>query len=68
MKIVFNYREETINKKLLSVKEFLKLKDVKMPHMIAVQLNAKIVKKTDYKSTFIKESDKINLLYFVSGG
>ena len=68
MKIIFNYREEIIDKNSLSVEEFIKLKDVKIPHMVAVQLNGRIVKKSDYNSTFIKESDRLNLLYFVSGG
>ena len=68
MKIIVNYKEEIIDKSLMSVEELLKLKEVKMPHMVSVQLNGKIVKKSNYQITFLKESDKVNFLYFMGGG
>ncbi len=68
MKIELNYREEFIKGESLSVKELLELKKVKMPNMVTVQLNGRIIKKQDYGSTFIKENDRINFLYYIGGG
>ncbi len=68
MKITLNYREETIDRENLSVKELLELKRVKMPNMVTVQLNGKIIKKQDYESTSIRENDRINFLYYIGGG
>lgn len=68
MKITVNYKEETIDEELMSVEDFLKLKQVKMPHMVSVQLNGKIIKRAGYKTTFLKDTDKVNFLYFMGGG
>ncbi len=68
MKIILNYREVTIDREKLSVKELLELKKVKMPHMVSVQLNGKIIKKQEYETTNILDNDKINLLYYIGGG
>lgn len=68
MKLCINYKEEIIEGDSLTVKELLELKDVKMPHMVSVQLNGKIVKRPDYDSTCLSENDRVNFLYSMGGG
>ncbi|NOY07220.1 MAG: sulfur carrier protein ThiS [Spirochaetes bacterium] len=68
MKLCINYKEEIIEGDSLTVKELLELKDVKMPHMVSVQLNGKIVKRPDYDLTYLGENDRVNFLYSMGGG
>ncbi len=68
MKLCINYKEEIIEGDSVTVKKLLKLKDVKMLHMVSVQLNGKIVKRPDYDSTYLRENDRVNFLYSMGGG
>lgn len=36
--------------------------------IFAITLNAKLVKKEDYKSTILREGDRIEMLQFMGGG
>ena len=35
---------------------------------IAVELNGKIIKRSNYKLTFLKNKDKIEIVHFIGGG
>ncbi|MHC4477456.1 MAG: sulfur carrier protein ThiS [Planctomycetota bacterium] len=52
----------------LTVDDFLIEQDVKMPEMVSVELNGRILKRETFESTTLKEDDKVEFLYFVGGG
>ena len=68
MKVTINGKEENLDGSELSITELLKLKDVKMPEMVSVQVNGDILKRDRFTTTFIKENDRIEFLYFMGGG
>lgn len=61
-------RKQIDNKNSLSVAELLELEKVEKPDMVSVQLNGEFVKKENLSQTYLKESDKIDFLYFMGGG
>ncbi|MEW5815969.1 MAG: sulfur carrier protein ThiS [Spirochaetota bacterium] len=68
MKLYINGKEENIERENLSVVELLTLKEVKMPDMVSVQLNGNILKRNNFNSTYVKENDRVEFLYFMGGG
>ncbi|RKX78588.1 MAG: thiamine biosynthesis protein ThiS [Spirochaetes bacterium] len=68
MRVIINGKEEYIDKERLTVSELLKEKKVEMPETVSVQLNSSFVRRNDFNSTFIKENDKVDFLYFMGGG
>ena len=55
-------------KKEMSVIELLAEKNVKSPEMVSVELNDKIIHQDDFAATLLKESDRVEFLYFMGGG
>jgi sulfur carrier protein len=68
MTVTINGRTDTIDKESVSVVDLLKMKDVEMPDMVSVQLNGDILDKEKFDSTYIKENDEVEFLYFMGGG
>jgi sulfur carrier protein len=68
MNITINGKKETIDKNKITVFELLKVKNVKMPEMVSVQLNGDILRRNNFGSTHVKENDEVNFLYFMGGG
>ncbi len=68
MRLIINGKEETIESDELTITKLLKVKTVKMPDMVSVQLNDDILKRSSFVSTSVKENDRINFLYFMGGG
>lgn len=68
MIVKVNGKEQTFNNGQLSVSELLKVSKVERPEVVSVQLNGEFVKKEDYGSTHVKETDEIDFLYFMGGG
>ncbi len=52
----------------LTVSELLTKEDVKMPQMVSVELNGKILKRSEFETTKLKDDDKVEFLYFMGGG
>jgi sulfur carrier protein len=50
------------------VSQILTEQDVKMPEMVSVELNGKILKRSEFESTTLNEGDKVEFLYFMGGG
>lgn len=67
MKVTINGEEKVIEQ-VLTVSELLKEENVKMPDMVSVELNNKILKRTDFEETQLSEGDKVEFLYFMGGG
>lgn len=67
MKIKINDEIETIDAEL-TVSELLKVKNVKMPQMVSVELNHQILKHSELNTKILHDNDEINFLYFMGGG
>lgn len=68
MRITINGKDEIINAKNITILELLKLKNVKMPEMVTVELNGEIIDREDFPKKIIKENDIIEFLYYMGGG
>jgi sulfur carrier protein len=68
MRIIINGKEQIINTGSLTIRELLRISDVKSPDMVSVQLNRKFVNRDDFDTTLVSESDEIDFLYFMGGG
>ncbi len=67
MKLVVNGKEVN-GKESLTVSELLVEQKVKMPEMVSVEINGQILKRTEFKTTMLKDDDKVEFLYFMGGG
>lgn len=52
----------------LTVSQLLIEENVKMPQMVSVELNGRILRRAEFEETILKEDDKIEFLYFMGGG
>ncbi len=52
----------------LTVSKLLIEQKVKMPEMVSVELNGKILRRTEFETTILKDNDKVEFLYFMGGG
>ncbi len=68
MIVKVNGKEQTFENDKLSVSEILKVSKAERPEVVSVQLNGEFVKKENYESTYVKEADEIDFLYFMGGG
>ncbi|MDR0234076.1 MAG: sulfur carrier protein ThiS [Zoogloeaceae bacterium] len=68
MQLIINGDAKTFSEAQISVTELLKIESVELPDMVSVQLNEDFVSKPDYETTFLKEGDAVNFLYFMGGG
>ncbi|MDX4057385.1 sulfur carrier protein ThiS [Aliarcobacter skirrowii] len=59
--------EEIFIEKEISLYELLISKDFE-PSKVAVELNQKIVPKIEYETTYLKNSDVLEIVWFVGGG
>lgn len=67
MKILLNNREEEFVKDSISVDEMLFLKKFSFKMRI-IKINGILIPKEKYDTTFIHDSDNVQMLYLMSGG
>ncbi len=67
MKLVVNGKETNL-KDNLTVSNLLVVQNVKMPEMVSVELNSRILRRSEYEQTVLKDGDKVEFLYFMGGG
>ena len=67
MKLIVNNKEIESNTPL-TVNGLLTEQSVKMPDMVSVELNDRILKRSEFEATVLKDGDKIEFLYFMGGG
>ena len=67
MTLVVNGKQVNCSDSLM-VSELLVKQNVKMPDMVSVELNGKILKRSDFETTALNEGDKVEFLYFMGGG
>lgn len=51
-----------------TVTELLTQQDVKMPEMVSVELNGRILKRSQFDQTQLADGDVVEFLYFMGGG
>jgi sulfur carrier protein len=68
MNIKVNGKALEIKELTISIAELLRQEKVESPDMVSIQLNDEFVDKGKYGSTYLKESDEIEFLYFMGGG
>ncbi|OCL97208.1 sulfur carrier protein ThiS [Arcobacter porcinus] len=64
--MIVNSKEEAL-KEPLSLYDFLISKEYDLSK-IAIELNKQIVSKKDYENTILKDSDSLEIVWFVGGG
>ena len=67
MKFVVNGKEAGLAEDL-TVIGLLAEQNVKMPETVSVELNGRILKRSEFESTTLKDDDKVEFLYFMGGG
>jgi sulfur carrier protein len=67
MNLIVNGKESNL-KEGLTISQLLMEQEVKMPEMVSVELNSKILKRSKFESTTLNEGDKVEFLYFMGGG
>jgi len=65
MRVTINGKAEEVPGE--TVLEILKAKEVE-PHMVAVELNSKILERDELASTAVKDGDALELLFYMGGG
>ena len=69
MKLTINGKEtELAAPDGISVTELLAEKKVKMPDMVTVELNGRILERSAFETTRLEEGDRVEFLYFMGGG
>jgi len=66
MHVRINGKSEEIEGEI-SVLDLLKSRNVE-PRMVAVEVNSELIEREHYETTFLKEGDEIEFLYFMGGG
>jgi sulfur carrier protein len=67
MKLIVNGKESNLEDGL-TVSGLLIAQEVKMPEMVSVELNGKMLKRSEFENTALNEGDKVEFLYFMGGG
>lgn len=65
MRVKINGKAEDIQEK--TILDILKTKNVE-PRMVAVEVNSELIEREQYETTFLKDGDEIEFLYFMGGG
>jgi len=67
MKLIVNGKEDNLAEGL-TVSQLLIEQKVKMPEMVSVELNGRILKRSEFENTTLNKGDKVEFLYFMGGG
>ena len=65
MRVKINGKAEDIQEK--TILDILRTKNVE-PRMVAVEVNSELIEREQYETTFLKDGDEIEFLYFMGGG
>lgn len=67
MKLIVNGEALEIEKSI-NLKELLVVAKADQPEYVTVQLNGEFVDHSGFETTFVKDGDQIEFLYFMGGG
>jgi sulfur carrier protein len=68
MQIIVNGEENELHEPEINLLKLLEIRRVESPEMVAVQVNGEFVDMESYPSTFLKNGDDVEFLYFMGGG
>ncbi len=64
--VILNGKKEDV-KEGMSVSDLLAVKKIR-PEVVTVELNDNILEREKYNKIFLKQSDRIELVYYMGGG
>ena len=67
MKLTVNGEEVSLAEEL-TISNLLVDQNVKMPEMVSVELNGRILRRPEFETTNVTDGDKVEFLYFMGGG
>jgi sulfur carrier protein len=67
MNVIVNGKEVSLGG-TLTVNGLLANQNVKMPEMVSVELNGRILRRSEFGTTALNDGDKIEFLCFMGGG
>jgi thiamine biosynthesis protein ThiS len=67
MKILLNDREEYLDKKSLTISQLLILKKLSFKMRI-IKINGTLIQKDSYDNIYLKDGDRVQIIYLMSGG
>jgi sulfur carrier protein len=68
MQLTVNGKQQHIEGQVLDLVRLLTELKVQRPDTVAVQVNSQFVGREAYESTFLREDDEVEFLYFMGGG
>lgn len=68
MRITVNGKEESLETESILLPDLLRLKKVKQPEMVSVELNGGVLKQREIPATRVRDGDILEFLYFIGGG
>ncbi|MEW6087343.1 MAG: sulfur carrier protein ThiS [bacterium] len=66
IKLILNGKPEELEKDM-TVLEFLNKKNIR-PEVVTVELNDKIIQRQEYQNVYLKDSDRVETVFFMGGG
>jgi len=67
MKVLLHNNHEVLGGDRITVSELLRQKNFTFK-MLVIKLNGKLVQKSEYDTTYLKDGDEIHVLHLISGG
>ncbi|MDD5555708.1 MAG: sulfur carrier protein ThiS [bacterium] len=68
MRLIINGRQEEIEGTEIGLPELFRLRKVRNPEAVTVELNGRLLKRAEIPSAVVRDGDRLELLYFIGGG
>jgi len=68
MQITVNGEKKEFDASSLPITTLLEVAKVESPDMVSVQVNGKVIDRTLYADTQLRDNDEVDFLYFMGGG
>jgi sulfur carrier protein len=68
MKITVNGEDYLTAKETITIIELLEERNVARPETVSVQINGSFVKRKNFSTTVVKESDEVDFVFMMAGG
>jgi len=68
MQITVNGENKEFDASSLPITTLLEVAEVESPDMVSVQVNGKVIDRTLYADTQLRDNDEVDFLYFMGGG
>jgi sulfur carrier protein len=68
MKITINGEDYLTAQETITIIELLEERNVARPETVSVQINGSFVKRKNFGTTVVKESDEVDFVFMMAGG